>query len=136
MYQELTIVGNAVASPDLRYTPSGVPVANFKLAINKQWTNANGEKQEKSLFLKIVCWRKLAEIVSQYVEKGRQLLVVGELEEPEVWTDREGKQRATMVITAQTIKLLGNRVTDTSNGHATSAEPAGAGEMTDEQIPF
>ena len=133
MYQSFSAIGNAVAAPDLRYTPSGVPVANFKLAINKSWTNANGDKQEKALFVKIVAWRKLAEIASQYVEKGRQLLIVGELEEPEVWQDREGKQRATMVVTATTIKLLGSKGTSTTDA-APVAESSDAGEGGD--IPF
>lgn len=134
MYQEFEAIGNAVNSAEMRYTPSGVPVASFRMAINKQWTNANGEKQEKVLFVKVSVWRKLAEVMSQYLEKGRQVFVKGELEEPEVWTDREGKQRATMVITATTIKLLGSKGAS-SNGNEAPATQEAPG-MTDESIPF
>lgn len=131
MYQEFEAIGNAVNSAEMRYTPSGVPVASFRMAINKQWTNANGEKQEKVLFVKVSAWRKLAEVMSQYLEKGRQVFVKGELEEPENWTDREGKQRSTIVITAQTIKLLGGK--GSGNGHEAPAE---AGQPDDTSVPF
>lgn len=132
-FQQIQLVGHLGSSPDLRYTPSGVPVASFRLAINRHGSEG-AEKQP--LWLKVVCWRKHAELVSQYLEKGRQVMIVGELEDPELWTGKDGKQNVTQVVTARQVVFLSGNRGDTSNGHATSAEPAGADVGDGENIPF
>jgi single-strand DNA-binding protein len=139
MYQQITIVGNLGSSPDMRYTSSGVPVTNFSVAVNKKWTSQDGQRQEKTTWFRVTAWRQLAEIASQYLTKGRQVLVVGELEEPDVWTDRNGNQRATLEITANVIRMLGSR--DDAMGGGGAAQPAaaaggGAPAKSDEEIPF
>lgn len=93
----------------MRYTPSGTPVASFNLAINKVWTNQEGERQEKTVWVRVTAWRKLAETVSTHLSKGRQVLVVGEVEEPHAWLDQEGNPRATLEVTALVVKFLGGR---------------------------
>lgn len=106
MYQQITLVGNVGTDPEMRYLSSGVAVTNFTLAVNKSWTNANGEKQEKTVWFRVACWRKLAEVVGQHVHKGRKLLVVGEVEEASTWTDKDGNPRATIEVTATVVKFL------------------------------
>ena len=106
MYQQITLVGNLGSEPELRFTPSGVPVANFSLAVNKSWANAQGERQSKTTWFRITVWRKQAELASQFLKKGRRVLVVGEVEEAAVWTDREGTARASLDVTAQFVKFM------------------------------
>jgi single-strand DNA-binding protein len=106
MFQQITLVGNLGSDPELRYLPSGVPVANFTLAVNKAWTNAQGERQQKTTWFRIAVWRKQAELVAQYLKKGRRVLVVGEVEEANVWTDRDGNPRASLEVTAQLVKFM------------------------------
>jgi len=109
MYQQLTLVGNLGNDPEMRYTPSGVPVATFSLAVSRSWVSADGQKQEKTTWFRVTAWRKLAETVSQYLTKGKQVLVIGEIEEARTYTDRDGNNRASLEVTAQTVRFIGQR---------------------------
>lgn len=94
MYQQITLIGNLGTDPEMRYTQSGVPVTTFSLAVTRRWSGQDGQRQEKTIWFRVTAWRKLAEFSSQYLTKGRQVLVVGEMEEPRVWTDsRSGEAR-------------------------------------------
>lgn len=138
MYQQITLVGNLGTDPEMRYTTSGVPVASFSLAVNKTWTNQEGQRQDKTTWFRVTTWRKQAEIVSQYLTKGRQVLVIGEVEDARPWTDRDGNMRASLEVTAQLVKFMGSRNDPVggSDGSFDSAE-SGAGEsVSDEEIPF
>lgn len=142
MYQQITLVGNLGQDPEMRYTPSGVPVTSFSLAVNKSWVSADGQRQDKTLWFRVTAWRKLAETASQYLTKGRQILVIGEIEEARPWTDRDGNQRASLEVTAQTIKFLNTRMDGVAGGESGGAMQnlAGGGgdvqELSDEEIPF
>src|SRR5262245_3986680 len=107
MFQSITIVGNVGRAPELRYTQTGVAVCDFSVAVNKV-TNVNGEKREKVTWFKVTAWRQLAELVNQYVQKGRQVLVVGEVS-VSAYTDKGGQPAATLELTATEIKFLGGR---------------------------
>lgn len=134
MYQQIMLIGNLGRDPEMRYTPSGVPVTTFTVAVNRRWTGQDGQPQEKTLWFRVTAWRKLAETASQYLTKGSKVLVVGTLEEPQAYIDREGQPRASLEVTAQDIRFLSTR----SEGMeapvaASAAESAG---MSEEDIPF
>ncbi len=138
MYQQITLIGNLGRDPEMRYTPTGVPVTSFTMAVSRSWVGQDGQRQEKTTWFRVTAWRKLAETASQYLTKGSKVLVVGELEDPNAYIDREGQARASLEVTAQTIRFLSTR------GEAGSA-PVGAGgsapadnsdAMSDEDIPF
>ncbi len=74
------IIGRLTADPEVRTTPNGQNVATFSLATNSVWTDQQGQKQEKVEFHNIVTWRKLADIVSQYLKKGAKVYIEGKLE--------------------------------------------------------
>lgn len=136
MYQQLTLVGNLGGDPEMRYTPSGVPVSTFSLAVSRSWVNADGQKQEKTIWFRVTCWRKLAETVSQYLTKGKQVLVVGEIEEARTYTDRDGNSRASLEVTAQTVRFIGQRG-DNGNGNGNHADPTdNIGVDNAAEIPF
>ena len=140
MYQQITIVGNLGNDPEMRYTASGIPVTNFNVATSRVWTNQEGQRQEKTIWFRVTAWQKQAELVSQYLSKGRQVLVVGEMEEPDLWTDREGNQRASLQVRAFSIKFLGSRADGDGGGMgASQGAPAASGDgpvTNDEDIPF
>ena len=146
MYQQITLVGNLGNDPEMRYTPSGLPVTSFNLAVNKSWTSADGQRQDKTLWFRVTAWRKLAETVSQYVTKGQQVLVIGEIEEARAFTDRDGNLRASLEITAQTVRFLGKREGGASGSGGSAGHDAGAPNSAggsgapppggDEEIPF
>ena len=127
MYQQITIVGNLGRDPEMRYTASGTPVTSFSVAVSRQWTGQDGQKQEKTVWFRVTAWRQLAELCSQYLAKGRKVLVVGEMEEPSIWTDKQGKPRSSLELTAREVKFLG-----AADGAAVADGPAEANE----QIPF
>jgi len=140
MYQQLTLVGNLGSDPVMRYTSSGVPVASFSLAVNKVWTNQEGQRQEKTIWFRVTAWRKLAETVSQYLTKGRQVLVVGEIEEPQTYTDRDGNTRVSLNVNANTVRFIGSRAENEAGGGSGSgggSAPSGDDPgVSDEDIPF
>ncbi len=114
MYQQVTVLGNLGSEPEMRYTPKGRAVTNFSVAANKRYTNSAGEQVEQTTWLRVACWGNLAETTNQYLSKGRQVLIVGELNpgengNPRLWTGDNGEVRASYEITAQTIKFLGGR---------------------------
>lgn len=130
MYQSTTIIGNVGNDPEMRYTQNGKAVTSFTVAVNKTWTGADGQKQEKATWFKIACWEKLAEITAQYVHKGDKILVVGEVS-TQAFTDKSGEHRASLEIRADTVKFLGSKA-----DNATSPASAPTQEVTPEEIPF
>lgn len=105
MFQELILVGNLGDEPQMRYTPAGIAVANFSLAVNKVWSDANGQRQEKTTWFRVSAWRKQAELVSQYLHKGSRVLVRGEVE-CRAYADKQGQPAASMEVTADMIRFL------------------------------
>jgi single-strand DNA-binding protein len=107
MLNKIQLIGRVGADPELRFTTDGTAVAQFNLATTKSWKK-NGEKQEKTTWHKIIAWRKLAEIIGQYVKKGSLLYVEGELEIRE-FEDKQGVKRKTHEVIINDMKMLGGK---------------------------
>ena|SRR3989304_3447266 len=103
MYQQITLLGRAGSDCEMRYTPSGKGVASFSLAVDKGY----GDKKQV-LWFRVTIWEPQAEAAAKLVTKGVVVLVVGELEEPRTWTDKDGNTRVSLEVTARTWKLVGN----------------------------
>ena len=101
-----------------------------------------GSARKKTTWFRVAAWRQQAELASQYLTKGQKVLVVGELEDPQLWTDRDGNQCASLEVTARDIRFLSSREESMAmGGGGQQAEPAaaaGGGETaaSDEEIPF
>ncbi len=106
MYQQITLIGNLGSDPELRHTATGVPVCSFRLAVHKQWHAQDGEQKEKVTWIRVTAWQKLAEVVNEHLRKGRRVLVVGELENPQAYVNKAGEMAATNEVTARTIRFL------------------------------
>lgn len=141
MYQQTTLIGNLGGDPEMRYTPSGIPVTSFSMAVTRNWADANGQRQEKTTWFRITAWRKLAETASQYLVKGSKVLVVGTVEEPRAYTDRDGNLRASLEVTADTIRFLSPNP-NAQHGAPAAAPAAATGSaaeppaMSEDDIPF
>lgn len=109
MYQQITLVGNLGRDPEMRYTASGVAVTSFPVATSRGWTGADGQRNEKTVWFRVSAWDRQAETCNQYLTKGRRVLVVGEVEEPYVYTDQEGNSRASLQVRARTVRFLNSR---------------------------
>lgn len=98
------IIGNLTQNPEVKKTPSGQSVANFGVATNRVWTNQQGVKQEQAEFHNIVAFGRLADIVGQYLAKGRLCMVEGRLQTRN-WTDNAGVKHWKTEIIAENIQL-------------------------------
>jgi len=98
------IIGNLTQNPEVRKTPTGQSVASFTVATNRVWTNQQGQKQEQAEFHAIVAWGRLADIVGQYLAKGRLCMVEGRIQ-TKSWQDQAGAKRWKTEIIAENIQL-------------------------------
>ncbi len=105
---KVILIGNLGAPPELRYTPGGQAVANFRIATNEKWTDKGGQSQERTEWHRIVVWGKLAELCNQYLVKGRQVYVEGRMQTRE-WMDKENKKNYTTEVVAQQVTFLGGK---------------------------
>jgi single-strand DNA-binding protein len=102
-YNKCTFVGRLTRDPEMRFTSSGVAVANFNLAVDRPFTNGKGERDTD--FIPITVWRKLAETCANNLGKGRLVLVEGMLQVSS-YTDKEGTKRRTFSIIADKVRFL------------------------------
>ncbi|MEJ5198927.1 MAG: single-stranded DNA-binding protein [Anaerolineae bacterium] len=135
MYQKTIVVGHLGRDPEMRYTPSGVPVTSFSIATTRRWTNANGEQQEKTTWFRVTCWRKTAELAAQYLTKGRLVLVEGDID-ASAWIDKEGSPRASLELTATAVRFLGGRGEGGEGVAAGPGVPTEGIPVVEEDIPF
>ncbi|MBZ0285159.1 MAG: single-stranded DNA-binding protein [Anaerolineae bacterium] len=106
-WQQVIIVGNVGRTEELKYLQSGVPVFNFTVAVNNI-TGSGDNRQERTTWFRVACWRQLAESMSKFVVKGTQLMVVGTVE-ARAYTDNAGQPQASLEINARDVRLLGSR---------------------------
>lgn len=120
------LVGNLGKDPEVRYMPDGASVASVSLATTDTWKDkATGEKKENTKWHRLVFFRKLAEIVGQYLKKGAQVYVSGSLRTRK-WTDQGGIERYTTEIVVDEMQMLGRREAGADVDHrpSDSAPPA------------
>jgi len=134
-YAQTTIVGNVGRDPEMRYLQNGTAVCSFSVAVSRRWNDkSSNEQREKTVWYRVSCWRQLAETANNYVKKGMQILIVGELEPARAYLDNAGQPAATLELTAANMQFLGAR------GESHDVEDAGAGDTSSasnvDDIPF
>lgn len=102
---KIFMIGNLTRDPELRYVPSGVPVATFGLAVNRTFVTQHGEKKDEVCFVRVVVFGKQAESCSQYLTKGRPVFIEGRLQY-RAW-EQDGQKRSTLDIVADRVQFLG-----------------------------
>ncbi|KAF5035304.1 Single-stranded DNA-binding protein [anaerobic digester metagenome] len=105
---KVILIGRLGRDPEMRYTPSGQPVANFSVATDESYTSKDGQKVEKTEWHRIVVWGKQAEFCGNYLSKGRLVYVEGKLETRK-WTDKDGAEKYTTEIKADRVLGLDSR---------------------------
>ena len=141
-FNKIILVGNLGRDPELRYTPDGTPVCTFSLATNERRRDrATGENNDVTTWFRVTLWRRQAEVASQYLTRGKPVYIEGRLRVEE-YTDRDGKQRHSLEVTATDMQFIGS-----SRGEDAGAPPpkaaaaqANAGpepaDLTDDDVPF
>lgn len=119
MLNSVILIGRLVRDPELRYIPTGQPVAGFTLAVDRSFTNGQGERETD--FIDIITWRKLAETVSQHLAKGRLVAVQGRLQIRSYET-QDGHKRKVAEVVASSVRFLDKR----KDGLNNAAEPEAA----------
>jgi single-strand DNA-binding protein len=156
MFQRVTLIGHVGQEPQMRYTPDGTPVTSFSVATKTSlskdrspdcpagWKESyNGRNWELTTWWRVTAWRQLAETVNQYLSKGMQVFVEGEVrgeakdgkQEPRVWTGNDGVARASFELTARTVKFLGGRTDTEGTGGAPVGEAPPEG-FEEDTLPF
>ena len=108
-FNKVILVGNLTRDPQLRYLPSQMAVVDFGLAVNHKYRTKNGEDREEVLFIDCSCFGKGAEIINQYCQKGKQLLVEGRLKY-DTWEDKQGGgKRSKHSVSVDNFQLMGGR---------------------------
>jgi single-strand DNA-binding protein len=115
---KVILVGRLGKDPELKYTPSGVPVATFSLATDESFKDKTGEKQNRTEWHRIKAWNKLAEICGEYLTKGKLVYIEGSIRSHE-YQDQSGNKRTAYEIIANQMQMLGSR--------ADSERPSGGG---------
>ena len=137
---KVILIGNVGRDPEIRYTQSGDPIANFSLATSENWTDKSGQKQEKTEWHKVVVFGKQAKVVQDYVTKGKPLYVEGAISYGD-YVNKDGNKVYTTEIHVKgfnsRITLLGSRG-DAGPRAAGPAEPGPSGDFqaSDEDVPF
>lgn len=127
------IIGRLTRDPEARTTPQGQNVCSFGVATNRAWTDASGTKKEAVEYHNIVTWGKLAEIVSQYLAKGRRVFVEGRLQTRD-WQAQDGSKRNRTEIIAENVIMLDGRRDDSTAPRESIRQDEQAAPMED--IPF
>jgi single-strand DNA-binding protein len=147
---KVILIGRLGKDPEVKYTPSGAPVAKFSLATDEVFKDRSGEQQKRTEWHNIVAWNKLAEICGEYLTKGKQVYIEGSIRSRQ-WEDQAGNKRTAYDIVARDMRMLGSKADSDRAAAATAAapsaertpgerppaaEPPAEPEITDEDVPF
>ena len=132
----MIIIGNLGADPEVRTTQSGITVTSIKVATSESWTDKQtGQKQERTEWIRVKFFGKLAEVAGEYLKKGKQVYVEGSIR-TEKYTDKEGVERYVTDIIANEMQMLGGADGGTKPAARKRAEPTPSGDISDDDIPF
>lgn len=127
MLNRIEIIGNAGKEPEMRFTPSGKPVTYFTVAVNRKYTNEQGEIRQDTEWFNIVTWARLAEACNQYIEKGQPVYVAGRLHHKK-WITKDNQEVRGDEIVADKVIFL--------NRKPNNDKPSFSPENEPEDIPF
>ena len=147
---KVILIGNLGKDPEIRYTQAGEPIANFSLATNEVWTDKSGQKQERVAWHRVEVFGKAAQVVRDYLTKGRPVYLEGSIRYDE-WTDKDGNKRNTTKIHVggpnSKVVLLGSRGEGAAGGGPRGggggqggpggqAPPSDDFQASDDDVPF
>lgn len=132
---QVNLYGHLGVDPTLRFTPDGRPVCNFTVATNERYTDRNGQLQQRTEWHRIVVWGKSAQNSAEFLNKGRAVLITGQLR-TRSWEDREGVKRFTTEVYANRVTFLGsNQPTRAQQAKPTQTGKATAGAVQSDDVP-
>ncbi len=131
---KIILIGNVGTDPEMRFTPSGNPVTSFRLATNRVYTTADGERKQETEWFTIVTWRKQAESCNQFLTKGQRVYVEGSLR-TRAWEGRDGQRRVTAEVIASRVLFLDRQTVASLPGDELPNDMISE-EVEPEDLPF
>jgi len=125
-FNKVILAGNLTRDPQLSYLPSNMPVVEFGMAINKKWRAQSGEMRESVCFVDLRCYGKQAETINQYMAKGKQILVEGQLRLDQ-WEAKDGGKRSKLYVVVDTFQFLGAPSGGGGQGRQQGGQSCGGG---------
>jgi single-strand DNA-binding protein len=135
-FNKVLIAGNLTRDPEVRATGANQSVANFGLAVNRKFKGSDGQMKEEVTFIDIEAWGRTAELVGQYLTKGRSAFIEGRLKLDQ-WDDKDGQKRSKLKVVADSVQFLGGA--KGGEGAAPAAAPtsgAATAPASTEETPF
>lgn len=135
MLNKVMVIGNLGADPEARYTANGTMVCEFRVAANDRYTDRSGQTRTRAEWFRVIAYEKLAEICSQYLQKGRTVYVEGRLQ-TRSWDGHDGAKHYVTEVIANTVQFLGSAGERAPTEQYEAGMPVGAaGEgLTDEEV--
>jgi single-strand DNA-binding protein len=131
---KVMVIGRLTRDPEIRSTPNGANVASFSVATGFTWTDQSGQKKEQTEFHNVVAWRKLADIIGQYLKKGSQVYIEGRLQ-TRSWDDKTtGKKAYRTEIVADNMIMLGRAGGSAASGSAPAMPQSPSQEVSTPEI--
>ena len=142
-FNKVILVGNMTRDPELKHTPNNKSVANFGVAVNHKWKNSDGETQNDVTFVDCDAWGRTAEVITEYFQKGKPILVEGRLKLDQ-WQDRDGNNRSKLKVVVERFEFVGDnqgngqgqQTQQTKQQTQTQASGQQHVEFDDDEIPF
>ena len=135
---KVMIIGNVGSDPEMRFTPNGNPVTSFRVATNRVYTTAEGERRQETEWFTVVAWNRLAENCNQFLTKGRAVYAEGR-QHTRTWETQDGQKHSRPEIIASRVIFLDRQALATlpeEKGEEKGEEEGGAGDLEPEDIPF
>lgn len=132
---KVMLIGNVGKDPEVNFTPSGVKVAQFRMATSETWKDKDGAVQEQTDWHTIIAWRGLADVVERLVRRGSRLYVEGKIQSRS-FDDRDGHKRYVTEIIAENLLLLDAKRPEQANSHAETEQGTGSSTAGADDIPF
>jgi len=133
MLNRVVLIGRLTKDPELRYSPSGVAVTNFTLAVDRKFKNSEGQKETD--FIPIVAFKQLAELCANYLAKGKLCSVDGRIQ-IRTYNDKEGQKRWQTDVIAEDIHFLSPKDSGNTSETPNSSTSSYGHEVDDQEIPF
>lgn len=122
MLNRVMLIGRLGADPEIKYTQSGSPIANLRVATDESYTDRNGQRQEKTEWHTVIAFQRTAEICQQYLHKGSLVYIEGKLQTRK-WQDKNGQDRYTTEIQCQRLQMLERRQEGNAPAQQAHEEP-------------
>ena len=133
------LIGNLGADPEVKYTPNGTAVTNFRIATSEKWKDKEGKAQERTEWHRIVTFGKLAEICGEYLAKGKQVYIEGRIQ-TRSWDNKDGNKKYMTEVVADKMQMLGSPGSPDNKQKGQAVEETGFSQENsspqDEDVPF